>query len=97
MFGGPVVLCALGDKGPGEKQQGVKMRIVSPALNQNFNWFRTRLSKFFDHKRWVLKGWLRPLTAPLATASQLHLILLWAVPGVIHGSLSVAPALPSFA
>lgn len=96
MFGGPVVLLALGDKGPGEKQQGVKMWIVSPVLNQIFNWFRTRLSKFFDHNCKVFKGWLRSLTPPLVTASYLHLILLWALPADIHGFPSVAPALPTF-
>lgn len=59
MFGAPEVLRALGGKGAGEKQQGRKMWIVSPVLNQNFNWFRTRLSKFFDGKCEMLKGWLR--------------------------------------
>lgn len=69
MSGGPVVLHDLGGKGPGEKQQRVKMWIVRPVLNQNFNQFRTRLSKFFDLKCKMLKGWLRSLTPALVTAS----------------------------
>lgn len=45
------------------------MWIVSPVLNQNFNWFRTRLSKFFDGECEMLKGWLRSLTPPFVSDS----------------------------